>query len=260
MRTTGTLRRPMGRPRRLELDAILKAAAQLPAEDLSMLGLARHMRVPLSTLYHYVRSREQLLDLLGRDVLAALELPPDTLHWADWLLQYASALRALLLRFRGRISYLNPTKPGTPTGLEHVETALRVLTHGGFSSREAITAMRMVVNEVFGFVQWEVACREETRPGGGQWARFYQALGAHGPDGFPLIRSMMFTEPPHDEEFDAIVRTVLAGIGLWRGKDLPAHAPRDKALARPVAVGRVPSRNQRRSGARARSSGKKRRE
>lgn len=249
----------MGRPRRLELDTILKAAAQLPAEDLSMLGLAQHMRVPLSTLYHYVRSRQQLLDLLGRDVLAALELPPDALHWADWLRQYASVLRVLLLRFRGRISYIHPTKPGTPTGLEHVETALRVLTRDGFSPREAITAMRMVVNEVFGFVQWELACRAETRPGGGQWARFYQALGAYGPDGFPLIRAMMFTEPPLDEEFDAMLRTVLAGIGLWRGEKLPAHAPHDKAPARSAAVRRAPSPKKRSSGPRARTAGKKRR-
>ncbi|MFN8626753.1 MAG: TetR/AcrR family transcriptional regulator C-terminal domain-containing protein [Candidatus Binatia bacterium] len=249
----------MGRPRRLELNAILKAATQLPAEDLTMLGLAQRMRVPLSTLYHYVRSREQLIDLLSRDVLAALEVPPSTLPWADWLLQYAAALRALLLRFRGRISYIHPTKPGTPTALEHVETALGVLTRDGFATREAITAMRMVVNEVFGFVQWELACRAETRPGGEQWARFYQALGAHGPDGFPLIRSMMFAEPPHDEEFEAIVRTVLAGIGVWRGEKLSAHAPRDKAPARPVARRRLPSPKGRRRTSWLRASGKTRR-
>jgi AcrR family transcriptional regulator len=249
----------MGRPRRLELDTILKAAAQLPDEDLSMLGLAQHMRVPMSTLYHYVRSREHLLELIGRDVLAALELPSEELHWADWLLQYARGMRALLLRFRGRISYLNPTKPGTPTALEHIETALRVLTRDGFSAREAITALRVVMNEVFGFAQWEAAWRAETRPGGGQWARFYQALGAHGPEGFPLIRAMMFTEPPLDEEFEAVVRTTLAGVGVWRGEHLPAHAPADKALVRSVAVRHAPSTKGRRSGPRSRTSGKKRR-
>jgi AcrR family transcriptional regulator len=249
----------MGRPRRLELDTILKAAAQLPAEDLSMLGLAQHMRVPLSTLYHYVRSREHLLELIGRDVLAALELPSEELHWADWLLQYARGMRALLLRFRGRISYINPTRPGTPTALDHVETALRVLTRDGFSAREATTALRIVMNEVFGFAQWEAAYRAETRPGGGQWARFYQALGAHGPEGFPLIRSEMFMEPPVDEEFEAVVRTVLAGIGVWRGERLPARAPGGTTPARSVAVRHAPSTEGRRSGPRSRTSGKKRR-
>lgn len=106
--------------------------------------------------------------------------------------------------------------------------------------REAITAMRMVVNEVFGFMHWELACAAETRPGGRHWGRFYQALGAHGPDGFPLIRAIMSAEPPLDEEFEAGVRTVLAGIGLWRGERLPARAPANKkARARAAAVRRV---------------------
>jgi len=87
-----------GKLRRLELDTILKAAAQLPAEDLSMLGLARHMRVRLSTLYHHVRSREHPLELLGRDVLAMLELPSETLHWTDWVQQYARAAGARMWR------------------------------------------------------------------------------------------------------------------------------------------------------------------
>lgn len=232
----------MGRPRRLELDAILRAAAQIEPEDLSMLGLARHIGVPLSTLYHYVRSREDLLSRLGRDLLAALELPPQNLHWAEWLFRYASALRALMLRYPGRISYINPAKPGTPTSLEHVETALGVLTRGGFSPREAISALRAVMNEVFGFVHWEAACQAETQPGGGQWARFYQALGAHGPEGFPLTRSIMFLVPPYDGEFEVAVRTLLVGIGLWRGEQLPVHAPGERKRVRSTRrrSGRVP--------------------
>lgn len=223
------VRRGRGRPRRIDRKKILEAAAQMSADELSMPDLAKRMGVSVAALYRYVGGRDQVLELLGQHAMATLELPAQNhTHWAEWMLGYAGALRAALLRFPGRISHVHPGAPDTPTSLDHVETVLSVLTRAGFSDGEAMATFFVVVDMAFGFVHRELETAAEMRAGRDYHRLFYRALAERHPDELAVLRRLSFSELAPDEQFAETLRTVLAGVAVGRGERVPACCRRTK--------------------------------
>ena len=91
-----------GRPPRLTLDAVLAAAIALADEDgleaTSMARLAGRLAVATMTVYTYVPSRAELVDLMVDEVLAQRALPgpgePRPADWRDQVQLYAERTRA----------------------------------------------------------------------------------------------------------------------------------------------------------------------
>ncbi len=227
------LRRGRGRPRRIDRNKILEAAAQMSADELSMPDLATRMGVSVAALYRYVGGRDQVLDLLGRHAMATLELPAqDHAHWAEWMIGYASALRAALRRFPGKISHVHPGAPDTPTSLDHVDTVLAVLSRAGFSDADALVTFLFVVDVVFGFVHREMETAAEMRAGRDYHNLFYRALVERGPTELPVLRRLSLSESGPDEQFADTLRTALAGVAVRRGERVPTccggHTPHQR--------------------------------
>lgn len=205
--------------------------------ELSIPDLARRLGVSVAAVYRYVSGRDEVLELLGSHAMATLDLPPrDGRQWSEWMTGYASALRAALRRFPGRISHVHPGAPYSPTSLDHVETVLSVLTAAGFSDTQAIVTYLLIVDVVFGFVHRELETAEENRAGRAYRQLFYQALAGRDSSELPILRRLSYAEPTPDEAFEDTVRTVLAGIAVRRGEPVPALAGIDKAAGRPKRV------------------------
>jgi AcrR family transcriptional regulator len=91
-----------GRPPRLTVDAVVAAAIALADEDgleaTSMARLAARLEVATMTLYTYVPSRAELVDLMVDDVLTSRALPgpaaPRPADWRDQVFLYAERTRA----------------------------------------------------------------------------------------------------------------------------------------------------------------------
>jgi AcrR family transcriptional regulator len=91
-----------GRPPKLTVDAVVAAAIALADDEgleaTSMARLAARLGVATMTLYTYVPSRTELVDLMIDDVLAARRLPapgePRPAHWRDQVHLYAERTRA----------------------------------------------------------------------------------------------------------------------------------------------------------------------
>ena len=82
----------VGRPRSIDKDRILVAAAQMSAAEISMPALAERMGVSVQALYRHVTGRDEVLRLLNRERLERMDVPPlDGRHWSAWLLDYARA-------------------------------------------------------------------------------------------------------------------------------------------------------------------------
>lgn len=233
-RVASSPRRARGRPRRIDQGTILAAAAQMSAGELSIPDLARRLGVSVAAVYRYVSGRDEVLELLGRQAMATLALPPrDRRHWAQWLMGYAAALREALRRFPGRISHVHPGAPYSPTSLDRVETFLSVLTHAGFSDAEAMMTYLLIVDTVFGFVHRELETAAEDRAGRSYRKLFYQTLAGRESDELPILRRLRYSEPTSDEAFDITIRTVLAGLAVHRGEPVPALARSATRWARP---------------------------
>lgn len=166
-----TLRRPSGepsrgRPPRVTLDEIVAAAtAVADAEGLaamSMHRVAKSLGVGTMTLYHYVPSKDELLDLVVDQALAERELPgpgaPRPDGWRAQITLYAERTRALFQRHRWlrQVSMVRPTLgPGMMAGREYVLSALSGI---GLTPRQVSDA----ASTISAFVDAAVALQVET--------------------------------------------------------------------------------------------------
>ncbi len=88
-----------GRPPRLSRERIVAAALEFDLESLTMRGLAERLGVTHSTLYGWVSSREELLDLISA-VTVDKTLPegdPVDGDWRGWLTTVAVRMHAELM-------------------------------------------------------------------------------------------------------------------------------------------------------------------
>src|SRR5680860_692408 len=94
---TASLRaaRPVGRPARIDRDAIARAVIEIGFEVATMKRVAEYLGVSVPGLYYYVRGRDDLLRVAAEYSLARTPLPVDRgQHWADWLREWARYTRS----------------------------------------------------------------------------------------------------------------------------------------------------------------------
>jgi AcrR family transcriptional regulator len=215
-RRAHTVRRPPGRPRSIDKDKILAAAAQMSAAELSMPALADRLGVSVQALYRHVSGRDEVLRLLNRQALSTMELPPvDRRPWSEWLLAYARAWREVLLRCPGNISQVDIGAPGTPTSLDNAERAYEVLVAAGFSEAEAVELFVLLGRFMYGWVTGELDYAAAARDGN-PYRRFYEELASRRTDEVPIMRRLSLVWPRPEEMFDEAVRTLLAGVAARR--------------------------------------------
>jgi AcrR family transcriptional regulator len=138
-------RRP-GRPPTLTREDVARAALEEGMERLSMPAVARRLGVSHSTLYRYVRDRDDL-------ALAAIELaarewrwPAPEQPWRQLLVSFADALWAFVAEYPGIAETVNAT-PGLPPDM--VELAARYaenLCGSGLPPRDAVVAVDFVAD------------------------------------------------------------------------------------------------------------------
>jgi len=138
--------RPTERSRLSErdvIDAALRLTRRKGLAQLSMRGLAEEAGVATMATYHYVKSKEALLDLVADEVLEMVEIPSATTgDWAERVGELNSRMRRVLLDYPGLGSYLMQ-RPLTEAGRRLSEASLQLLGEGGFEEREAQLAASM---------------------------------------------------------------------------------------------------------------------
>ncbi|WP_370614369.1 TetR/AcrR family transcriptional regulator C-terminal domain-containing protein [Mumia qirimensis] len=124
------------------LDAAVSLADRDGVERLSMRRLAAEVGVEAMTIYHYVPSKQALLDgIVERVVLEAVRVPPDADTWQTTLRTYAYDLRASLLAHPSVIPLL-ATRPAVTVGTATVvEGILQSLVRAGL---DAVDGLRLV--------------------------------------------------------------------------------------------------------------------
>ncbi|MFD2080377.1 regulatory protein, tetR family [Actinopolymorpha cephalotaxi] len=121
----------LGRRPRLSVDDVVAAAVRLADADgiqaMAMSGVAKALGVGTMTLYTYVPSKTELVDLMVDDVLAGLDLPAPGQDRPDgW--------RAQLELYAGRVRSMYRSHPW----LRHVSTVRPPLGPGMLAEREYV--------------------------------------------------------------------------------------------------------------------------
>jgi AcrR family transcriptional regulator len=120
-------------------------------DGLSMRRLAGALGAGAMSLYHYVASKDELLDAMIDVVFEEIELPPDDTDWQSAMRREAASTQQVLARHPWAIGLMESrTTPG-PANLRHREAVTACLRRAGFSVLTATHANWLINSYVYGY-------------------------------------------------------------------------------------------------------------
>lgn len=124
---------------------------------LSMRRLAGELGAGAMSLYHYVASKEELLDAMIDVVFEEIEPPPEGTDWQSAMRRRSASAREVLVRHPWAIGLMESrTSPG-PANLRHREAVTACLRRAGFPVLMATHANWLLDSYVYGFCLQEAS-------------------------------------------------------------------------------------------------------
>jgi AcrR family transcriptional regulator len=227
------------------VDEALAIIAHDGAQALTMRRLAARLGVVPGALYHHVRNKQQLQDLLLDGVLAEVDLELDpALGWSEQLKTLAHRLRQVLEAHPGIAGILKTRDPLGPHSLALAEAFLSPLQTAGFGDRQAGLAFFLLLDYTIGFAVSTPATsvneqRVRDQAIRSQLHQFFRSLP---PDRFPALVALgeHVWVDNRDERFTAGLE-VLAD-GLEHARKAPRRpAPKRRPTTATTTRGRQPA-------------------
>jgi AcrR family transcriptional regulator len=129
----------MGRPltRMLSQDMIIEAALTLidKGQPFTIPALGKHLGVNPSSLYHYVRGRQEILELVRERLIESVGRSPDMsgAGWQDVVWAWAQGYRTSFAEHPHLVRLLTAQTVSSPRVLQSYEDLAAVLLRAGFS-------------------------------------------------------------------------------------------------------------------------------
>ncbi|MCX2733053.1 TetR/AcrR family transcriptional regulator [Saccharopolyspora sp. NFXS83] len=166
-------------------------------EAVSMRRVAAELGAGTMTLYHYVRTKDDLIALMDDAVMAEVLIPEGELptDWRAALTAIARRTRDMSLRHRGLLQGLRNARLG-PNALRHSDQSLAALAGTTLDPGSKLDLLAAVDDYVVGNV---LRAGEPLHDGevSADTARFLREQLEH--DDLPHLRSLLGTEAPHTE-------------------------------------------------------------
>jgi AcrR family transcriptional regulator len=148
-------RRPP-RDRGLSRDEIVRTAIAVAdaegPEAISMRRIARELHAGVMSLYWYVGSKEELLDLMLESLEAEVEAPEPTGDWRADLRVFAHQMRAVLSRHPWALEFIGSRPPTGPNDARNLERLLGILAGLGLGPRPTMDLLGTIATYVLGAV------------------------------------------------------------------------------------------------------------
>jgi AcrR family transcriptional regulator len=151
---------PRGRDRRLTREDIVTAAVTVAdaegAEAVSMRRLARDLRAGPMSLYWYVESKDELLDLMMEQVEGEMHYPDPSGDWRADLRVIAELTKEVLLRHPWAIELMGTRPPSGPNDARNADHLFGVFFKVGTDAHLATRLVATFVTYLHGAVQNDV--------------------------------------------------------------------------------------------------------
>jgi AcrR family transcriptional regulator len=120
-------------------------------EAVSMRKIAAVLGSGTMSLYHYVRTKDDLVAVMDDAIMGEVLVPTEKLpsHWRQALTTIAHRTRDVFARHSWAMTALMQARPG-PNGMKHVEQSLAALKNTDLEPEEKFTVLTMVDDYVFG--------------------------------------------------------------------------------------------------------------
>jgi AcrR family transcriptional regulator len=210
----------VGRPARIDREAIAEAVLELGLDGISMKAVADHLGVSVAGLYHHVANRRELLVLAAERSLSRARTPEDRgQYWDEWLREWA---RHVYRSFVDEPEVLSQWMTGAlkwESMVDVIDSVIQVLGRADFDPPAAVAAFETVARYAVGAAMHEIRQLGALREGRSTLAELHATLALH-PGELPGVRALLETPPiPSGHEFDDLLTTVLIGIAVRRGDD-----------------------------------------
>ncbi len=133
------------------LDGALALADRIGIEALTIRRLADELGVKPMTIYHYVPSKDAIVDGMVERVFAEIDLPPEGLPWTKAIRVRCQSARTALNRHPWAAPLLESRSSPGPVSLRHHEAVLACLRRGGLSWQLTAHAYAILDSFIYGF-------------------------------------------------------------------------------------------------------------
>jgi AcrR family transcriptional regulator len=173
-----------------------------------MRRVARKLNVGTMSLYHYVKTKDDLIAVMDDALMSEALMPSIPEGWQDALTEIATRTHALFLRHPWALSAMLTAPPGL-NAMRHMEQCLQALAKTKMTSEQKFTLLAMVDDFVFGHALREAA--DDTTIDL-EFAAAQMATGA-----FPeLVEVFGNHRPPaQTDRFQIGLRVLLEGKRSW---------------------------------------------
>ena len=204
----------------MNVAVIADAVLELGMDRATMRDVADHLGVGVSTLYHHVNSREDLVRIAADVTLARLTPPNESdVHWARWLRSFGRLIRDGMGAQPELLQHFVAGRLDDATQLESMGHALEVLHRNGFEPAAAMAAWEAVSMVALGSAADDLRERANVADGQPWAARVFTALVRDDRDDLPALRTLAVAgyQPSADENFERRLTITLVGIATVHG-------------------------------------------
>jgi AcrR family transcriptional regulator len=217
-------RRP-GHSRESIARAAIRVADEEGFEAVSMRRVAAELGAGTMTLYHYVRTKGELLALVDNAIMGELLIPAEELPagWRAGMTEIARRTRDAFVAHPWVIEMPKNLDDG-PNSVRHFEQCMTVMAESGLGTAECLELILLVDDYVFGFVQRFNPINELGADGAARLveehadevARRVAALDAQT---FPRLHALLFADDPR-ESLGRLLSLMLDPVRFDRGLQL----------------------------------------
>jgi AcrR family transcriptional regulator len=176
----------------------------------SMRRVAAELGTGPATLYRYVASRDDLLDLMADSVAAEFALTDRSGDWLADFLQLGRQAREIMLRHPWLPALVIGRGALGPRGADLLEYMLTVLADHPADGTDKIEAFAMLMAVTAAYVQHEISAREAAQQRQAAYLEHVSEDGAH-----PQLAALLAAMPPaarEQDRFEAVLARVLTGL------------------------------------------------
>ncbi|MCX7619789.1 MAG: TetR/AcrR family transcriptional regulator C-terminal domain-containing protein [Acidimicrobiales bacterium] len=199
------------------LDAAMALVDREGLERLTMRRLGQELGVEAMSLYHYVASKQELLDALVEHAIGEIELPPPDEAWDVQLRLLAHQFRQVGLRHPGVASLFGTRALRSVSAFAPLERSFSLLRAQGVPPEAAVDAVVTLAAFVFGYVLVELGGLRELATGR---SVDFGVVGAAGHHELAELGAVLAAREP-DEQFRHGVRLIVSAIGALVSRSAP---------------------------------------
>lgn len=179
--------------------------------SVTMRAVARTMGTGAASLYRYVSTRDELLDLMVEEVNGEFVLSgSERGSWVDRMVDLAHQARTIYHRHPWMLQALDTTPHLGPNGFAYLEYALAVLASTEADGRTKLEAVGVFSGLVRLLCKQEREQRRATKADPAALADHLAAIASTG--SYPHLAAAQAGAAPADDQFDRILRRVLTGL------------------------------------------------